>query len=200
MSLSSLAAAVFAVFAFVYPLTSHAATLQIDNTGQLLGADGVDVGGVLYDVDFLDGSCAVLFNGCDASDDFTFTTETAALAAASALQSQVFLDGPSGAFNSTPPLTNGCEDPVTCGVYTPFAPAPTSAQQVQVAIFLNLMGTAGFTFSTDVLVTEASASITYASWDLSQSAVVPLPATGLLFLSGLAGLFFVKRRQTRTPA
>ncbi len=197
MSMSSLTAALFAVFAFIYPLTSQAATLQIDDTtGQLLGADGVDVDGVLYDVDFLEGSCAALFNGCDASDDFTFSTEVTALAAASALQAQVFLDGPAGMFNSVPSLTNGCEDAIVCGVYTPFAPSEIVVQ-VDVAIFQNIVGGTGFTSSNDFLLgedTTLSPAIVYASWDISQATVVPLPASGWLFLSGLAGLFFVKRR------
>ncbi len=196
MSLSSVTAALFAVFALVCPLASHAATLQIDGAGQLLGAEGVDVGGVLYDVDFVDGTCAALFDGCDGAEDFTFTTEVAALAAASALQTQVFVDGPDGNFGSIPSLTNGCEDVVTCGVYTPFAPSEIVVQ-ADVAIFLNLVGPGGFTFANDFLITAdttLSPSVVFAAWDISQATVVPLPATGWLFLSGLIGLFFVKRR------
>ena len=197
MSISSLTAALFAVFSFVYPLTSQAATLQIDGSGQLLGADGVDVGGVLYDVDFLDGTCVALFDGCDASDDFTFATEVAALAAASALQTQVFFDGPSGDFGTVPSLTNGCEDFV-CNVYTPFTPSSVSPLLVTVAIFQNFPIPGGVTFTSNVLNTNdttSGPSTVFASWDISQATVVPLPATGWLFLSGLAGLFFVKRRR-----
>ncbi len=51
---------------------AQAATLDIVG-GILHGASGVDVGGTLYDVEFLDGTCIVLFNGCDQSSDFTFT-------------------------------------------------------------------------------------------------------------------------------
>lgn len=202
MSMSSLTAALFAVFAFVYPLTSQAATLQIDGlTGQLLGADGVDVGGALYDVDFLEGTCVALFSGCDASEDFTFSTEVTALAAANALQAQVFLDGPAGMFDSTASLTNGCED-ASCSVFTPFS--PVSSIQVQVAVFENIPGPAdGGAFTQNfinILDTTGFSSVVYASWAISEATVVPLPATGLLFLSGLAGLFFVKRRQTPNAA
>lgn len=200
MSLSSFTAALFAVLAFIYPLTSHAATLQIDGTGQLLGADNVDVGGVLYDVDFLDGSCAALFDGCDAAEDFTFSTEVAALAATTALQAQVFLDGPDGDFDSIPSLTNGCEDGVICNVYTPYAPSSISTVEVDVAAYLNFVGPGGAVFTDDFFVTTdttGSPALTYASWDLSEVSAVPLPASGLLFLSGLAGLFFVKRRQSK---
>ena len=197
MSMSSVTAALFAVLALIYPLTSQAATLQIDDTtGQLLGAKGVDVGGVLYDVDFLEGSCTALFNGCDASEDFTFSTEATALAAASALQAQVFLDGPGGMFDSIPALTNGCEDETICSIYTPYALSEI-AVQADVAISLNFAGSGGFTFANDFLRNEdttLSPAIVFASWDISQATVVPLPATGWLFLSGLVGLFLARRR------
>ncbi len=194
---SSVIAALFAVFAFIHPATSHAATLQVDGSGQLLGAEGVDVGGVLYDVDFLDGTCVALFSGCDASDDFTFSTDVAALAASTALQNQVFIDVPAGMFDSTPSLTNGCENG-SCIVYTPFSPVSGSPFQVQVAVFNNIPGPDGAPFTQNfinIVDTTSSPTIVFASWDISQATVVPLPATGLLFLSGLAGLFFVKRRR-----
>ena len=37
--------------------------LQVSG-GVLTGATGVNVGGTLYDVQFVDGSCNSLFNGC----------------------------------------------------------------------------------------------------------------------------------------
>lgn len=36
-------------------------TLIIDGGGQLTGATGVDVGGTLYDVTFMDGTCIAMF-------------------------------------------------------------------------------------------------------------------------------------------
>lgn len=203
MYLSSVTAALFAVFAFFHPLASHAATLQIDGTtGQLLGADGVDVGGVLYDVDFLEGSCVALFSGCDALEDFTFSTEATALAASNALQAQVFLDGPAGMFDTTASLTNGCED-VSCNVFTPFAPSSVSPVLVEVAVFENAPGLGGGTFTQNflnIIDTTGSPSIVFASWEIGQATVVPLPATVWMFLSGLVGLFVVKRRKTPNAA
>ena len=58
---------------------ADAATLLVNGSGILLGAEGVNVGGTLYDVEFVDGTCIALFDGCDlAADDFTFTTQAAA--------------------------------------------------------------------------------------------------------------------------
>jgi hypothetical protein len=82
--------------------------------GQLMGASGVLVDGNLYGVQFLDGTCIDLFNGCDDVSDFTFQTEASATLASQALLDQVFLDGVDGAVDSLPSLTNGCEDATTC--------------------------------------------------------------------------------------
>jgi hypothetical protein len=69
---------------------AQAATLNVVG-GQLHGAFGVDVGGTLYNVEFLDGTCIALFNGCDAVSDFTFQSSALAAAASQALLDQVFL-------------------------------------------------------------------------------------------------------------
>jgi hypothetical protein len=69
---------------------AQAATLNVVG-GQLHGAFGVDVGGTLYNVEFLDGTCIALFNGCDAVSDFTFQSSALAASASQALLDQVFL-------------------------------------------------------------------------------------------------------------
>jgi hypothetical protein len=103
----------------------HASALLVVSGGILTGAKGVDVGGTLYDVEFMDGTCVALFNGCDnPATDFTFTTQADALAASQALLDQVFLDGGQGNFDSTPSLTVGClvnDDATGCLALTPFA-------------------------------------------------------------------------------
>jgi hypothetical protein len=81
---------------------AQAATLNVVD-GQLMGASGVNVDGNLYDVQFLDGTCIGLYNGCDEISDFTFQTEASALLASQALLDQVFLDSPEGMFDSNPP-------------------------------------------------------------------------------------------------
>ncbi len=193
----SCVAALVAILALVLPLTSQAATLIVDGaTGELLGAEDVDVGGVLYDVDFLDGTCTALFNGCDGSDDFAFTTQVAAQAAATALQSQVFIDGPDGNFDTAPSLTNGCEAAFACIVNTPYA-ASIGNNIVSTIGYVTLQTAGGFQSQNDLsrdLDLSGVATDVYASWGLSEIAPVPLPATGWLILSGLAGLFFAKRR------
>lgn len=104
-----------------------AATLTLDATGRLLGATGVNVGGVNYDVSFRDGSCIELFGGCDALSDFAFNTPEQVYAASLALVDQVFNAASATDLDAT--LTRGCEGGgyyhlgvrgSNCWVLTPF--------------------------------------------------------------------------------
>ena len=59
------------MFFLTYSTASYSAVLNVSN-GNLLGASGVDVNGVLYDVAFQDGICEQLYSGCDQNSDFPF--------------------------------------------------------------------------------------------------------------------------------
>ena len=96
-----------------------AATLTLDAAGRLLGARGVDVAGTLYDVSFMDGSCAELYAGCDAPSDFSFGTIDQARAASLALVNQVF--NAAAATDADPTLTRGCESAGGVHLGTPYA-------------------------------------------------------------------------------
>jgi len=98
---------------------AQAATLNVIN-GILHGASGVDVGGALYDVEFADGTCITLYNGCDDPSDFTFTDFASASAASQALLDQVLIDSIAGTFDSDPEMTAGCSDPQVCEAVTPW--------------------------------------------------------------------------------
>ena len=114
-----------------------AATPIVVVDGKLVGARGVEIvvytgvpepGGavsMLFDVEFLDGTCVALFDGCDSDEDMNFFPTrfqgVDATSAAGALREQVFLDGPLGSFDSSPELTSGCESATgACVVLIPF--------------------------------------------------------------------------------
>ncbi len=111
------------------PATS-AATLNIDGGGHLRGASDVSVGGSLFDVEFLDLTCAKAFDKCDSLLNFSSQTLAMATLASEALNDQIaseaggdmdfisFGDGPN------PPVSSG-NDPFGGGTvrahWTPLA-------------------------------------------------------------------------------
>lgn len=188
---------------------AQAATLNVVG-GQLMGATGVDVGGVLYDVAFVNGTCIDLFNGCDENSDFTFQTFEDAVLATQALSGQVFnSDSALGAFDSIPHLTNGCEPGTfngVCLVYTPFAveldgifgPAASLVYFRNEEASTGLPDSISLTFASSIeanVNTTGQDSATLVVWS---TAVVPEPSTALLLGLGLTGLAGKGGRRSRS--
>jgi hypothetical protein len=178
--------------------SAFAATLNVIG-GQLMGASDVLVDGNLYDVQFLDGTCIDLYNGCDEASDFTFQTQASAVLASRALLDQVFLDGVEGQFDSSPQLTNGCSFSQRCVSVSPYA---LSGSPLVVIVAGAHNGAPGVgdnpqipvPVSRDVLVSATTYS-TYAVWTAS---VVPEPSTALLLGLGLTGLAGKGRKRNRS--
>src|SRR4051812_4828167 len=97
--------AVIAIALLLPGRAARAAVIVLDG-GVLKGATGVDVAGTLYNVQFVDNSCAAIFAGCDDLSDFDFSTQVNADAAGFALINQVF--GGGDTYDHDPALTFGC--------------------------------------------------------------------------------------------
>jgi len=193
----------FLTVILLFGTTANAATLDLGSGGELLGAFNVDVGGTLYDVTFEDGTCPAVFDNCDSLADFAFTNQTDALLAANALMDQVIHKTPDGPIDLIPSLTNGCTNmgseffPARCTVYTPFGFVPAHG-------LLSVTETVNFTPDSFGYLDNVNGrsidpnqnhsgqpSSVFAVWT-----VVPIPAAVWLFGSALAGLGWLRRRQT----
>jgi hypothetical protein len=168
---------------------ANSASLVVTD-GTLMGATDVDVGGSLYDVSFLDGSCNSLFDGCRI---FTFNTQATAELASTALLDQVLI----GVFDVNPHFVNGINDDFVSYIFTPYS-TWSSGTYVNVGGALNdafgVIDEAGWgrilgrTYDTSGLVLGSDE--VYAVWSPSP---VPLPAAAWLFISAIAGLAGAKR-------
>ncbi|MGW8370022.1 MAG: PKD domain-containing protein, partial [Gammaproteobacteria bacterium] len=95
------------------------ATLTFNAEGQVSGATGVAVAGELLNVQFVDGSCAEIFGGCDETADFFFgsSASTDADAASRALAQHVLPGLAPKAIAGCGPLAVS-----TCRIFTPWDP------------------------------------------------------------------------------
>jgi hypothetical protein len=175
----------------------QAAVLQLDSSGLLTGATGVTVNGNLYDVSFVDGTCAGLFGGCDQASDFVFQSRADASAASQALLDSVFVDTGSGSFDSVPSLTLGCGFIHSCDAITPFAIDDYSLSffyagaQNNAANWLADVTTAGY----QLLGYDSSGSnaTVFAVWNIASP--VPEPETYAMLLAGLGFIGFMTLRR-----
>lgn len=179
------------------PRPAQALSLQVNGSGILTGATDVNVGGTLYDVQFLDGTCAALFSGCDQPTDFAFQTQANALLASQALLDQVILNSTLGNFDIAPNLTQGCTNAFVCNVGTPFQLISATTHQTYNSINLSSLSDQTQCCSTFTTLFNSGTfpTFTYARW--TAASAVPEPSTLTLFALALGALVLwdYRRRQ-----
>lgn len=182
------------IIATLFFTSSLSANVQyVTSGGQLTGVNNVDVNGILYDVNFVDGSFDSIFT--DASN-LDFTTASDAQAASTALMNAI-TDVPGFNVDSTPTLMNGCSDVTKpCYIFTPYSLTSTPyTDYVNMAVFTNaaieasdVVWLASIDSAYDVTF---SLDDVYADWSL---AAVTEPGTLLLMSIGLLGMISMRRK------
>jgi hypothetical protein len=147
-------------------------------------------GSKLYDVAFGDGTCIALFDGCDANSDFPFPD--ADLRVAMQALADVLNAGFTFGSGFRPA---GCTASGNCAVLTPsFLIGPDVVGSAIVGFISVNWTVTGFVLSLDDDTTSIPNG-TYATW--TEVAPIPLPASGVLMVAGLAGLAALRRRARR---
>jgi len=184
--------AFLAAMILMFAGNANAASYVLDAGNQLIGANGVDVGGTLYNVVFEDGNCVTVLNGCDELTDFDFFDTSTALQVSDALLTQVFSNN--DLYDEMPELTRGCVATDRCAIATVYG-FDTILPSLFSGVIVNFEDALGdFTTTLGLSPTFDYNYVSYARWEVA--AVVPIPAAVWLFGTALIGLIgFGKRRK-----
>lgn len=180
------------VAAGIYPVE-----LVLDGNGKLAGARNLLVEGNLFDVSFVDGTCASVFGGCDSPSDFQFQDSFLGTAATRALFEHVL----TGVYDSDPTRTAGCSFGLLCAVTTPYYTSVNNdsllwvlafnGEDIRLADKIEVSGNA----RRSLLDFNNEPAYVWAVWSPANRATVPEPASLGLVLGALAMLGAHARRR-----
>lgn len=163
---------------------AQAGPILLVTNGILMGAQGIELGGLQYDVAFSDTR--------PQAANFLFDTYGESYDATAALRQQVF----QGVYDTSPGKTNGCTNLLSCAIVTGYhinwlggvdgaALTNTPTRYIDPITPYTVLGNLAATLST----------VTYAHWSVHEvRQAVPEPSTLLLTGLGLAALALRRKR------
>jgi hypothetical protein len=108
------------IFGIFWLGTTAQATILGVEGGKLLSVFDLSIAGKRYDVKFVPGTCAEVFNGCNGASGLLPDRDFAE-AAQAALRSEILIDSAKGNFDSNPGLVANCDpDGSRCDIAMPF--------------------------------------------------------------------------------
>lgn len=180
-----------------FTLSAHATPVAVvDSSGQLTGWNGLVVGGLDYNVTFIEGSFETIFGPTGANLDFNSFSNPLDAVAAQAL-AQAYNSNP--LYLNDPQLTFGIDETTQTGgfIWTPF--------QITngVDFFYRATTTRGGVSHINrvkplTLDTTNEPGVVFADWTIASP--VPVPAAIYLMGTGLIGLMGVSRRKKQPVA
>lgn len=179
---------------------AHAATVTSD------GVTGLILDGTSYDIEFVEGTCASVFDGCDEQSDFALNSSNIVDAI------QALSDAINGTlFDRNVSLINGCEDE-PCEILTAYTPEIAGdersvgiVQEFDVEFLFGspLDSTAVLPVSID-LDTASPTNLSEYVWSrwtetsVPDPSPIPLPAGLPLLLGGVGALAALRARKSRS--
>lgn len=173
---------------FLLSFQTLAATLMTNSSGVLTGFNNVEIKGGLFSVRFVDGSCG----GCDIWNSGLFGQldyRDAAQALRDLIDANPFYD-------QNPAMTYGCTSTSLCRMFT----VGTGFEMMMGYMLSGIMTSNGASEAQDLSTEYFTGNFNAANLDDTVYAVwaktseVPLPMSGYLFFTSLAGLMGLKRR------
>ncbi len=182
----------------LFTQSTQAASLVV-NSNTIIGASGVNVNGILYDVAIGDGTCVSLFNGCDQSADFPFASSDDTINALQALLPLFQLPS----YKNSPESIAGCENTTFhCVVLTPHVLFTDTVFSRYLIVRPDLQpdvpNNVGYLFDEGYDLTTEN-QFTYARWTRQPVNPIPEPNALMLLGIGLLSQRWLRARGKRVP-
>ncbi len=185
-------------------LSTGAAAMPIlttDSTGEVTGATGLVSGGVTFSMEFIDGTCEDIFDGCDSNDDFIVEGTSVTHASLVTTFYDEFIASvrlvDDSSLDTRPEIATGCESAlrgwsVLAGPDRLFPLRPDRALLVSIANFFHVGDASDRVYEHSLDRTRDTRDqpnfITYLRFSLEPTTTVPDPSSIILLALGLAGL------------